>query len=87
MRINNLEFIRNGGSARRPEIVCWEQHPDGTEFKYTIMWWLESKEGFDIAFLGNRPFTAPDEENVLWDLMYYGQRVLDAEFHLLEKNA
>jgi len=84
MRINNLEFIRNHSEKRDAEIVCWQPKTDGTEYRYTILWYCLNKEGWQIEFVGDRPFTVVDEEGVLWDLMYYGQQVLNAEFKLKE---
>jgi hypothetical protein len=79
MRINNLEFRQKGGD-RPAEIICWI---DGTESCYTILWYLLDREGYHIEFVSSRPFELNYEnEKVLWKLMRYGQKVLDAEFEL-----
>jgi hypothetical protein len=79
MRINNLEFRRIGGN-RPAEIICWI---DGTESCYTILWYIPGNEGYHIEFVGSRPFELEyDDKKVLWKLMHYGQKVLDAEFEL-----
>jgi hypothetical protein len=79
MRISNLEFRRMSGD-RPAEIICWI---NGTESCYTILWYVSGKEGYHIEFVGSRPFELEhDGEKVLWVLMKYGQKVLDAEFAL-----
>ena len=72
MRYKNLEFRQKDG--RDPEIVVIEPHC------YTILWWKRDKEGWYIEFIGSRPLDE-DMANV-WNLMRYGQSVLDAQFRL-----
>lgn len=79
MRISNLEF-RRLGDDRPAEIICWM---GDSERCYTILWYVSGKEGYRIEFVGSRPFELEyGDQQVLWELMKYGQRVLDAEFEL-----
>jgi hypothetical protein len=82
LRKDNLEFRRNK-DGRPAEIVRWTKNGDGTEYCYTILWWQRDSEGFYIAFVGRRPFD--DDSDNLWEMMEYGQEVLDAEFKLEER--
>lgn len=81
-RVGNLEFRRNK-EGRPAEIVRWARNGDGTEYCYTLLWYQRGQEGFNIEFVGRRPFDA--QEDNLWEIMEYGQAILDAEFELEEK--
>ena len=81
-RIGNLEFRRNK-EGRPAEIIRWAQNGDGTEYCYTLLWYQRGREGFYVEFVGRRPFD--DDADNLWEIMEYGQAVLDAEFELEEK--
>ena len=83
MRVKNLEFIRNSGSDRGAEIVGFGTNSNDTEYRYTILWWREDKEGYHIEFVGDRPLQI-DDRDTLWHLMAYGQTVMDAEYKLME---
>lgn len=85
MRINNLEFRRNG-EKRSPEIIKWSVNNTGTEFCFTLLWYIKGREGWEIQFVGDRPLheTEPIE---LFELMRYGQTVLDAETKLMERTS
>jgi hypothetical protein len=82
LRKGNLEFRRNK-EDRQSEIVRWGQNSDGTEYCWTLLWYRQDKEGYYIEFVGRRPFD--DDSDNLWELMEYGQEVLDAEFKLEER--
>lgn len=79
MKYRNLEFRQTDG--RDPEIVVWVNHKE-EPYCFTILWWKRDKEGWYIEFVGSRPLDE-DMANV-WNLMRYGQAVLDAQFRLEE---
>ena len=81
-RVGNLEFRRNK-EGRPAEIVRWAQNGDGVEYCYTLLWYQRGQEDFYIEFVGRRPFD--DDSADLWEIMEYGQAILDAEFELEEK--
>lgn len=84
MRVKNLEFRRLEG--RYPEIVSWFDSNGSTiigEHCYTLLWYLKNKEGYYIQFIGDRPLVYEDQD-LLWKMMKYGQKVLDAELEFLE---
>lgn len=82
LRKGNLEFRRLRDS-RPAEIVRWSKNGDGTEYCWTILWWMQHSEGYYVEFVGRRPFD--DNSDNLWELMEYGQDTLDAEFKLEER--
>ena len=84
MRVKNLEFRRL--EDREPEIIAWVESNGTTitgEYCYTLLWYLKNKEGYYIQFIGDRPLVYEDQE-LLWKMMNYGQKVLDAELELLK---
>ena len=70
MRIADLEFRRTPA-----EIVSWQG-----AFCYVIALWSEHKEGWDLRFIGQRPFGPEIDREVFWKVAQYGQKVLDAEW-------
>ncbi len=94
MRIKNFEFRQNK-SGRDPEIIQWNEYdegstkpinaPDAKEFCFTLLWFRKDKEGYYAEFVGRRPLDVEDKET-LWDIMDYAQKVLDAQFSLLDKH-
>ena len=82
MRTKHYSFIRNDGN-RDPEIVKWTTLSIGAETRYTLLWYRKDSEGWRIEFIGDRPLKE-EHQTELFELMRYGQTVLDAEFHLLE---
>ena len=85
LRRDNLEFkLNKDNEHNRPaEIVCWARNGDGTEYCYTLLWYRKDKEGYYVEFVGRRPFD--NDSSVLWEMMEYGQDVLDAKFKLEER--
>lgn len=82
LRRDNLEFRRNQ-DGRPAEIVRWALNGDGTEYCYTLLWWAQDSEGYYVQFVGRRPFN--DNSESLWEMMEYGQDVLDAETKLEDR--
>lgn len=84
MRIKNLEFRQLGGD-RLAEIICWSHNGGKSEFCYTVLWFKKDNEGYYIEFVGDRPLKVEDRDT-LWNLMEYGQTVLDAQWRLHERS-
>lgn len=84
-RIDNLEFISNASSSRYPEIVkyfyCDSFHE---ETRCTIAWWKPDNEGYNLEFIGPRPFELDIDLEAFWILAKFGQTILDAKFRLDE---
>lgn len=85
-RISNLEFRMLGteDNPRSPEIICWQTDSTGREFCFTLLWWSRNKEGFYAEFIGDRPFQSEINQQLLWELMRFGQNVLNAQFEIEE---
>ena len=55
---------------------------DIKEYCYVIAFFDKGKEGCDIRFIGDRPFSPDINHVVMWELMRYGQQIVDAEVAL-----
>jgi hypothetical protein len=84
-RIKNLEF-RWGTEQlpdRFPEIIAWNSSSNSEhEYCYTLARWEKSKEGYDLKFIGPRPFKDEIDSKLFWELAKYGQKIVDADFDL-----
>jgi len=99
VRHEDLEFRKTsfiGKDDHYYEIVRWEQADDivdGKPYCYTILQWFRNSEGWDIRFVGDRPFTyiTRDAMNAdmtvekFWAFIEYCQKHLDNEFSFEEK--
>lgn len=85
MFTGSFEFRRNNFKDREPEIVAHVVASDGTPYCYTVLFWGFTREGWEVYFVGNRPFKFEEPESIdLWRLMRHGQSVLDSELSLKE---
>jgi len=82
MRITDVEIrtcdrhLCSSGFHETAEIVKWH---DGEKTCHTIAAWRRGKEGYDLYFIGGRPFDACDGD-VFWRLAKTGQDHLDDYF-------
>lgn len=68
-RKGNICFRAKDGVDRDPEIVVYQQHPEDPEKEscYTIAFFRESREGYDIETVGRRLFDALKEYHIPYD--------------------
>jgi len=78
LRLGNLEVrLRNQGQL---EIAQW-----GESFSWVIAYWVEHKDGgFDLKFVGNRPFDGKVNPKDFWTIARAGQAFLDYGSERLE---
>lgn len=71
------------------EIVQWENSESLGNICFTLLQWLPCSEGWDIKFLGNRPFNYVNEfgVNEFWSFLDYCQGYLNNEFRFKENTA
>ena len=85
-RIKNLEFrwgTELSYNDRLPEITVWNPSSNSEhEYCYTLARWEKSKEGYDLKFVGSRPFKDEVDSNLFWELAKYGQKIADAVYDL-----
>lgn len=86
-RVGNIELRWTESLAnppvRYPEIVKWEEG-SSKPFCFTLCLWRKDKEGWNLEFIGSRPFEYENKE-FFWALCKCGQSWLDAEFRLNEE--
>tara|TARA_R110000824_G_scaffold111026_2_gene259240 strand:- start:90 stop:353 length:264 start_codon:yes stop_codon:yes gene_type:complete len=79
-RIEDLEVrsctihLLSDGEHDRAEIVKWSKGRDKKESCCTVAYWNLGEEGYDLQFVGNRPFDADDV--IFMKLAKHGQQML-----------
>jgi len=68
---------------RDPEIIRWKVTADGMPYCYTVLWFRRDSEGYNIEFVGTRPFDI--DQDLIWKMMRYGNDVLEARVRLEER--
>ena len=69
------------GEHTTAEIVQWEKMPnEDRKFCYVIAYWKKGSEGYEMRFIGDRPFSDDVDHKAFWKLAKMGQEVLDEEF-------
>ena len=65
------------------DVVQWHKDADGKPWCFSIAYFVRCDEGFDLKFVGARPFMYVAEERVpeLWEALHEAQKVLDAWFY------
>jgi hypothetical protein len=63
----------------RAEIVQWSSDTEEKEYCWTIAYWVKGKEGYDLQFVGSRPFDV--DSNLFMQLAKQGQELLNIYFH------
>ncbi|MEA1980882.1 MAG: hypothetical protein U9N54_07910 [candidate division Zixibacteria bacterium] len=84
-RIDNIEF-RWSNYNKKYELVQWKKwgdHENG-EFRFVLAFYNKGSEGYEISFVGDRPFKVEDT-NLLWKMLKFGQNVCNAEFDMEEE--
>jgi hypothetical protein len=82
-RIDDLE-LRLISGEKNYNILRWFEREDGSEYCYVLAYFIKSSEGYDLKFVGPRPFEV-ENKDLFWALINYGQKVIDAEFELEER--
>ena len=84
-RINNLEVrscgkhLLSDNEHNRAEIVKWAKDTSEKEYCWTVAYWSKGKEGYDLQFVGGRPFETNSE--LFMKLAKQGQQMLDDVFN------
>ena len=84
-RVEDLEVrscgkhLLSDGEHNRAEIVKWAKDTGKKEYCWTVAYWNENKEGYDLQFVGGRPFDVDGE--LFMKLAKQGQQMLDDAFN------
>ena len=80
-RIDNLEFRATPTRSEiEYELVQWQG--DLPETCIVVAFFDKGKEGYNIRFIGDRPFQYDIDRSVFWSLLKFGQTYCDALFEL-----
>lgn len=81
-RIEDIELrscgehlLVDGVEHNRAEIVKWANDTGKKEYCWTVAYWNKHKEGYDLEFVGARPFDTNQE--IFMKLAKQGQQLLD----------
>lgn len=85
LRIEDLELRSCGkhflsdSEHNRAEIVKWSNDTDKKEYCWTVAYWNEGKEGYDLQFVGDRLFDV--DSGLFMKLAKQGQQMLNDAFN------
>lgn len=71
--------LLSGGEHNRAEIVKWAKDTGEKKYCWTVAYWSKNKDGYDLKFLGKRPFDV--DSGVFMKLAKQGQEMLDDAFN------
>lgn len=74
------EHLLSGGNHDRAEIVKWDKNTNGEEYCFAVAYWDKTKDGYNLKFVGKRPFSINNKDN-FWKLAQQGQVLLEEEFN------
>ncbi len=83
-RMGNIElratgkYLTKSDNIETCEIIHWEESGTGQPSCYILAYWIESKEGFDLKFVGDRPFGV--SHSTFMHMAKFGQEILDEYF-------
>ena len=57
---------------------------DGAEYYLSLAYWSKDNEGYELEFVGDRPFKyiEPEDLEIVWKALRVAQKVLDAWFDM-----
>jgi len=85
LRIEDLEVrscgkhLLSDSERNRAEIVKWANDTRKKEYCWTVAYWNKGKEGYDLQFVGGRPFDV--DSKLFMKLAKQGQQMLDDAFN------
>lgn len=67
--------------------VRWRTDESGRRYCYSLAYFKRGSEGYDLTFVGRRPFEDISKEDVvnIWSLLEMAQNVLDKFFEVGEE--
>lgn len=95
-QLEDLEFRKTPRIGREDEhyyeIVRFYHDKTEQRYCYTLLQWQRQSEGWDIKFIGNRPFMYINQDSLnsgvdcekFWSFLEYCQGYLDNEFRFEE---
>jgi hypothetical protein len=81
MRIKDIEVRTCGdgllmnGPHKQAEIIRWFKRDGSSDYCIVVAYWTKTKEGWDLKFVGNRPFEV--EHGEFMRAAEFGQKFLE----------
>lgn len=65
-------------------LIMWKTNPNGKKTCFSLAYWIKNSEGYDLKFVGNRPFECiePEDIRIIWKAIGIAQKTLDAWFEI-----
>ena len=79
-RIENIEFHWSEINQKH-ELVQWLNCDSEEGYCIVIAFFDLKSEGYEIRFIGDRPFNTGNKD-LVWNMLKYGQSIVDAIFEL-----
>jgi hypothetical protein len=78
-----LARLEDDESNETIDFVKWYDY-HGKRACYSLAYWQETSEGYDLKFVGDRPFRDIEIEDLstIWTALHLAQKVLDGWFKL-----
>lgn len=69
------------------ELLKWDVDSQGKEFCFTLAYFVKDDEGYDLKFVGDRPFEYIDQFDLpaVWEALQSAQKTLDAWFYIADR--
>ena len=66
------------------DLVKLDVDSNGERYCYSLAYWCKDNEGYELQFVGDRPFKhiEPEDIEVVWKALRVAQKVLDGWFEL-----
>ena len=66
------------------DFVKWTTSSDGTKYCFSLAYWSKYSEGYELEFVGDRPFQyiASEDLEIVWKALRVAQKVLDGWFDI-----
>ena len=66
------------------DFVKYDTDSNGKRYCYSLAYWKKDNEGYELKFVGGRPFRYIESEDieVVWQALRVAQKVLDGWFEL-----
>lgn len=89
-KYQNLEIsikTNENNEITTPELLCWEEDSNHNRYCYVLALWDKTKEGWELRFIGSRPFKIFEEKYSLeldkvWQGLDGCQKLLDALYEV-----
>ena len=66
------------------DFIKYDTDSNGERYCYSLAYWRKDDEGYELKFVGDRPFKhiEPEDIEVVWKALRVAQKVLDGWFEL-----